>query len=289
MIALVALVREPVLFDPAVIAKMAGRAWKADLGDGSAEGADGFVVGQGPSILQHGSDHYLLNSFATPYVDDPEGVAESIVDLRIRRLFTDHRGWFSIDALSIDKTTPTDEITACYARLGKLMVELLDKNCLLIYVPETSRAFPVTEETERALLADDPLAALQESLPVPMTQVAADDPLMKDAVAQARQDWPKFVAAFEANAGESFSAKGPISHSGNTEFIWLAVTAVEGERIFGTLANEPANLGPLKLGSKVMLPLEKLNDWCFVDSHGEMQGGFTIAAVAAAARRQQKS
>ena len=50
LISFVALVKEPVTFDPAVLASVAGRVWNADLGDGAAEGADGFVVGVGISF-----------------------------------------------------------------------------------------------------------------------------------------------------------------------------------------------------------------------------------------------
>src|SRR6476646_2960971 len=44
LISFVALLREPVNFDPAILAKVAGKAWNADLGDGENEGADGFVA-----------------------------------------------------------------------------------------------------------------------------------------------------------------------------------------------------------------------------------------------------
>jgi uncharacterized protein YegJ (DUF2314 family) len=131
----------------------------------------------------------------------------------------------------------------------------------------------------------DPLKALQETSAPPVIHVADDDPLMKAAVAKARAEWPTFVAAFEANAGENFSVKAPLSHAGNTEFIWITVTSVEGDLIYGELGNDPANLGPLKLGSKVSVPIADLNDWCYIDPKENLVGGFTIEAVKQAARR----
>jgi len=51
LISFVALLREPVSFDPAVLAAVAGKTWKADLGDGTSQGADGFVVGAGAGAM----------------------------------------------------------------------------------------------------------------------------------------------------------------------------------------------------------------------------------------------
>ncbi len=291
MISLVALLREPMTFDATVLARTAGRAWEADLGDGSAEGADGSAVCAGPvNMIRHGERMYLINCFDRPYVDDVESAAEAIGDLRIRQPFVEHRAWFSCDVLRGGGPLPTDdELRDWYQRLGKLLAAFLDENCLLIFVPQTNCAYPIDEETEQALRSDDPLTALQENLNVPLIQVPDDDPLMKEAVAKARENWPRFVTAFEAANGKSFSAKAPISHADTTEFIWLTVTAVEGDRIYGTLANDPVDLGPLKLGSKVTVKLAELNDWCYVDSQGNMQGGFTIAAVGEALRRRQAS
>jgi uncharacterized protein YegJ (DUF2314 family) len=290
MISLVALLREPVTFDATVLAKIAGRAWSADLGDGTAEGEDGFVVSVGSiNTIMHGDRPYLVNCIPSPYVEDPETVSESIVDLRVRRLFGEHQAWFSCDALGVDGTSTAEEISDSYRGLARLFVEFLDENCLLIYIPDTSRAYSINDETERALMSNDPLVALQETRTSPVVPVSADDSLMQEAVAKAWKSWPQFVNAFEATAGENFSIKAPVSYLGTTEFIWLTVTAVEGDQVYGTLANDPANLGPLKLGSKVSVTLSDVNDWCYIDSQGNLQGGFTIAAVQEASRRQQKT
>jgi uncharacterized protein YegJ (DUF2314 family) len=286
LISFVALLREPVTFDPAVLARLAGEAWSADLGDGASEGADGFVAGADVvNTIMHEGRMFLINSFPKPYVEEPEKAASEIPDKRIRGLFEEHKAWFSCDALGVDGTTLDDEVREWYRRLAKLFAELLDENCLLIFLPDTSRAYPINEDTEAALRTEDPVQALQDTLTVPIIEVADDDPLMQQAVGKAREKWPRFVAAYEAGAGENFSVKAPVTHSGNTEFIWISVTSVEGERVYGTLANDPGDLGPLKLGSKVSVPVAELNDWAYVDPKGNMTGGFTIEAVRQAARR----
>src|SRR5262245_60830101 len=152
LISFVALLRETVEFDPVVIARVAGKAWDADLGDGTSEGADGFVAAGGISnMIMYDGHMYLLNCFPRTYVDDPEKVARGIADKRIRDLFADHKAWFSCDAMGINGATPEEEVGQWYCRLGTLFAELLDDNCLLILVPDTDRAYPINEETEAAL------------------------------------------------------------------------------------------------------------------------------------------
>lgn len=290
LISLVALLREPMKFDPAVLAKLAGKAWNADLGDGSSEGPDGFVVGVDfMTTIMHQGRMCMLNALPRPYVEDVESVAESIVDLRLRDLFREHQAWFSCDAMGVDGRTSAAEVRDWYQRLARLFAELLDDNCLMIFLPDSGAGFAINEDTEAALHADDPVQALQDTLSAPIVEIADDDPLMVQAVAQAKREWPQFVAAYEAQAGENFTVKAPVSRDGNTEFIWIEVTCLEGERIYGTLGNDPANLPGLQLGSKVSVLLDDLNDWCYIDPQEKMQGGFTIDALQKAARRKRKA
>jgi uncharacterized protein YegJ (DUF2314 family) len=290
LISFVGLLRAPKTLDTTVLAKTAGRVWNADVGDGDSSGSDGFVAGRDfLHTIFHGGRAYLINSFARPYFDDVDAVADSIPDLRIKQLIREHSAWCSFDAMGVNAKTPETEVAELTRRLAKLFAQFLDEDCLLIYVPDTQRTYPVNDETQQALLADDPLTALQETQTLPIIQISPDDPRMLAAVAKARSTWPEFVAAFEAQAGENFGAKAPVSHGDNTEFIWLEVTAIEGDRIYGTLANEPGDLGPLKLGSRVSVSVSDLNDWCYVDSTGDLKGGFTVAVVMEAANGTRRT
>lgn len=285
MISLVALLREPAMLDPAVIATVASRAWNVDLGHGEIEGADGRVLGVPLlNMILVGDRAYIVNNVPAPYVKDPQAVAETIGDLRVRALFAQHTAWWSCDALGIEGNTSPAEVEAEYRRLARFVAELLDDNCLLIYLPDSQQAYAINDDTHRALLADDPLAVLDATRELPVVEIGPDDPEMQAAVAQAQESWHRFVAAFEDREGEAFSVKAPITYSDTTEFIWLSVSALEGDQIFGTLGNDPADLGPLKFGSKVVVPLADLNDWCYIDSQGELQGGFTIEVVRKAMR-----
>lgn len=286
LISFVALLTEPVFFDPAILASVAGKVWDADLGDGASEGDDGFVASVGPmNTVVHGERMFLINSFHRTYIDNLEETAEKITDLRIRGLFLRHQAWFSCDAMGVDYSTDEASVSQWYQRLGRLFAELLDERCLLIFLPDLSQAFPINDDTEAALRADDPIRALQETITVPLIEVKEDDPVMLRAVKTAREEWPTFLAAFESRAGENFTVKAPVTRDEITEFIWIIVSSIEGDRIYGTLGNDPANLGPLKLGSKVSVAIEDLNDWGFMNPNGEFVGGFTIEAIRRASSR----
>jgi uncharacterized protein YegJ (DUF2314 family) len=289
MLAIVGLRSERAMIDPAILATVAGKAWNADLGDGGSEGRDGFVAGAGiTNMIVHDGRMFMVNSFDRPYVDNVEEVAESIVDLRLRGLFAQHAAWFSCDAMGVDGSTTDDEVRDWYRRLGRLFCELLDDECLAIYLPDNGRAYPINDDTIQALQADDVVTALQQALPAPMVGISDDDPAMVAAVQKARDEWPRFVAAFEATGGSDFAVKAPVTRGDATEYIWITVTALEGERIYGTLANEPAHLGSLKLGSKVMVPHSTLNDWCYVDPAGKAVGAFPVEVLQRAHKRGSK-
>jgi uncharacterized protein YegJ (DUF2314 family) len=283
---LVALLREPVTFDSAILANVAGKIWKADLGDGTSAGADGFVVGADlVHSIMHDGRMFLIHSFPEPYTEGVDEAAESIADLRIRNLFREHRAWFSCDALGVDGTTSEEEVLEWYRRLGRLFAELLDENALLIYLPDSGLAYLINDDAKASLQSKDPVRALQETMMVPIIEVS-DGALLARAVEKARQGWPQFVAAYEAKAGENFSVKAPITRAGNTEFIWITVTSLEGDRVYGELGNDPGNLGSLRLGSKVSVDVADVNDWCYMDAHGKLVGGFSVEAVQKAARRK---
>lgn len=286
---IVGILSEPVFLDSNSLAKAAEKAWGIDLtSKGETEGVDGFVVGESPiQTIKWGEDFYLVHSFPKPYVEDPETTASGFADKRLRELFASHQAWFAVDFLA-GKNKPLEKSaeTGLYRHLARLFAELLDDRCQLILLPQFSCVYAINAETEKALLSDDPLKELQESLTVPIIEVADDNPEMRQAQEKARQEWPRFVEAFETKNGETFSIKAPVTHGDVTEFIWIEVTAIEGDRIYGKLANEPFQLGPLKIGSKVVIEAASLNDWFFQDARGQIQGAFTLKAIKNAAKKR---
>jgi uncharacterized protein YegJ (DUF2314 family) len=100
------------------------------------------------------------------------------------------------------------------------------------------------------------------------------------------------VTAFENHARselpqsstEQFSVKAPVSVNGVTEFIWISVTAMENQIIYGTLSNQPVNLNGLSKGDRVRVPVSALDDWIY-SLRGQTHGGFTVKILSDLARR----
>jgi len=274
-----------------ILSKTVENAWGVDLSGETADEKDGFLVGGDPIYTMFcKGEMWLINNFPRPYMENLEKAAEEFTDLRMRDLFLNHKAWFSIDAMGVEESTTEEQVRAIYRKLGPLFADLLDDQCLLIFLPESGRAFPINDDTDAALRSEDPVGELSQTSTVPIIQVPDDDPEMVKAVAQARKDWPQFVAAFEAGKGETFAIKAPVTHEDHQEFIWIKVLAIEGDRIHGTLENEPANLGPLIYGSKVTVPLGDLNDWVYIDETQNRIGGFTVAVIMnAAIQRKDKN
>jgi uncharacterized protein YegJ (DUF2314 family) len=280
LLSIVVLLKGPKYLDASLIATAARRAWKADLGDGDVEGRDGFVVGVEISYMVMNQGRMaLVNNFPSPYVPDANNVAAGIVDGRLSRLLAAHQTWFSCDALGVERDTPAEDIQDWYRYLGKLCAELLDDDCLAVYLPDSDRLFECDATTAARLRAGDVPAALDDGRQSPVIHIPDDDPRMVAAVAEARRRWPEFVAAFETQTGRNFSAKIPITREGHTEFIWLDVTALEHNIVYGALGNEPMNLPGLKLGSRVKAKVQKVNDWCYMDHAGDLIGGFTVKVL----------
>lgn len=280
LISFVALLKKPQTLEPIYVATAARKAWNADLGDGTNEGEDGFVVGAALThVVRFRNRMFLVNSFPIPYVENPQAAAEEMTDLRLRALFAQHTAWISCDAMEVGPKESSESVCEWYRLLGSLLAELIDDNCLAILLPDPCHLFAYSPATLDRLKADDPVAALLHEAEVPVVEIPPDSKEMERAVSEARQRWPEFVEAFEKQAGKHFAAKAPITRGDQTEFIWITVTALENNVIYGELANEPMNLPGLTLGSTVKAPVRDLNDWGFVNLQDEFVGGFTIQVV----------
>ena len=75
-----------------------------------------------------------------------------------------------------------------------------------------------------------------------------------------------------------FAVKVPFEDGDYREFMWLMVTALEGDAILGRLDNDPVDVRTVRCGSRVRVDRRTLNDWLFTDND-QMQGGFTIKVI----------
>jgi uncharacterized protein YegJ (DUF2314 family) len=277
LISLVLLLREQRYLDQRIVTRLVNEAWDADLGEDDPEATD-FVVGEAPSfIIQFRGRNFLVNTFPRPYVDKPEEAAEEITELRLRKVFGEHRAWLSVDLLG--DTPDENDRPEIYGLIGKLTAALADDDCLALYSPATDQMVPYDPALEEKLRGPDALEVFAWWAQAPVAAIRGEDPRMQAAQAEARRRWPEFVAAFERRGpGQRFAAKAPFEDGDYREFMWLMVTALEGDFILGRLDNDPVDVRTVRRGSRVRVDRRTINDWLFTEGD-DMQGGFTIKAI----------
>jgi uncharacterized protein YegJ (DUF2314 family) len=276
MLSFVMLLDRPKPIDREQIKAAVERLWGVQLAD-KGEATDNFLAWDEAlptAALCINGDYLLIHSFPAPYFGDPAAAAADMPELRRRKVLSDHKAWMSVDGMSIK----APENRARLERLAALLVaELLDDDCLGIFQPSTSRLVPVDDTIRDRLRGSNPAEDVFRSDQVAVPIVGSDDPKLQQAVDEARRRWPEFVASFELRKpGKLYSAKAPFSEGDETEFMWVEVTAIEGDRIYGKLGNEPVQLSNYREGQKVSFALKDLNDWIIFDeASGQMVGGFT--------------
>lgn len=119
--------------------------------------------------------------------------------------------------------------------------------------------------------------------PVPVTQVADDDPAMTAAIEKARATVNTFLAAHKSpKAGQAgFSIKMPFVDGEHTEHMWLTPVTFDGKKFHGVVNNEPEKLKNVKIGDKASIEPAKISDWMFIENK-KLVGGYTLRALRAA-------
>jgi uncharacterized protein YegJ (DUF2314 family) len=261
-----------------------GRAWGGVYGsrgeiEGDGEGPESanWVVGKSPIFLIKSDDAmFMLHNFPSPYSGDSRDAAQSIPDLRLRKAIEDHRAWLAVDLLQpFDPGRPAESF---YPRIARLIAELAGDDCLAVFHPESTRINAWDESLKTALRGPEPLKEFAKPVNPPVLRIDEKDPDLLAGKAEARRRLPEFIDAFRRKDGEHFSIKAPLTAGGRTEHLWIKVEELEGERVGGTLGNEPVSLGGLKLGDRVDVELSEVEDWVVVRG-GSPTGLFSTRAV----------
>jgi uncharacterized protein YegJ (DUF2314 family) len=230
-------------------------------------------------FINTGSRMFLINSFTSPYMENPEKFAEDIPDLRLRKAVGSHRAWISADLYG--ETPSTSERTAIYERLGRMLAPFAGDDCLALFCPELQCCNEVAPAVVETLASGNPLGIFETPTYAPVVNVASDDPRMAAAVEEARRRWPEFVVAFRnrgVDAETPFVIKARFAEGENEEFMWVSVQHIEGEQITGRLDNSPASLKSVKEGDTVTVAVADLNDWLY-GADGKPVGGFTMKVL----------
>jgi len=278
---------------------VASRAWNADVQVATDEHGDetvgqeqtrSLLIGESPLFFcNHWPGLLLIHNVDAPYFDDPDAVAESVREIRVRQAIEQHRAWVAVDVVQWFGAEDDEGRRHAYRLIARLLAELADENCLAVVEPVEGRVFLYDPTTEEKLRSDDPLEALCDWYYPPVLVIEADDPEMQAAVNEARRRWPDFVAAFEARHDQHgdeeppFLVKAPFTDGEHVEFMWVRVTGIENQIIYGVLENMPANVRSIHVGQRVRVRLDNLNDWmCILD--GKPAGAFTLQVLAKKSR-----
>ncbi len=286
MISLALLLRRARFLDPKGLASYCEAAWggqyrvlsEAEPSPG-AESKDPprWVGGRSPLLLV-GSPQgmFMVHNNSAPYFSEPDKMAAQTRDRRLRQVLEENRAWLAVDLMiSLDPTKSREDH---YPAIAQLIAALAGPDCQAIYRPETGQFNHWDDSLEEKLRGPNALELFTESTRLPVIEVPDDDPRMVAAVAEARQRWPEFVAAFHSKSGDHFSVKAPISREGNTEFIWIEVDELKPDEILGRIGNDPLDLGSLKAGDRVAVPLSELKDWSFLHDQKPI-GMFTVKVL----------
>lgn len=291
MISLVALLRQPRYLEVPVLAEILKSAWGLDFkvsdegGESSEQAGRPFIVGESPIFMVNTGDAmFIVHNHAVSYFNEVEDLLEKVHDLRQRKIISDHQAWLSVDCMWADEGARE----AQYPRIARAIAELADGAALGLFQPEDNRLIAWDVALDQRLRTGQNLDQFFATDQLPVVRIADDDPRMIAAVAEARRRWPEFVAAFKARQPDGiYSAKAAVTREGNTEFIWMEVIGLEPEFIHGKLANEPVDLGGLKLGDQVEVPVSDLNDWAYKHQpDGEPVGLFTVRVLTETWREQ---
>jgi hypothetical protein len=136
IISIVLLLRKAHYFNKEELCAAAERAWGMSFEDSPR--SRHFVLPMGHVILMKAGPH-VLTFFTAPksYFEDPERDSKRFPGIRQQRAWAEHRAWAAVDYLKggID-------LELEYSVLAKIVAELLDPNCVGVYVPAENSFLP---------------------------------------------------------------------------------------------------------------------------------------------------
>jgi uncharacterized protein YegJ (DUF2314 family) len=220
----------------------------------------------------------LLSNVRKPYCP-AEYLAEALKEfpeLRQKKVAREHKAFLSID-LQNPKAPEKSLKDDCYRRMCRLAAEFVDDNCMGVYFPETGHLRPYDGEMKNALRSGQPLQEITKWGEAPVVLIEDDDPRLQAAVAEARRSWPDFVHAFQRRSpNQSFSVKALFTDGRHGEWMWVAVSSVDGEAIQGKLGNTPVDVRNVREGDPVTIRASEIGDWVY-NAGERIVGGFSLA------------
>jgi len=113
-----------------------------------------------------------------------------------------------------------------------------------------------------------------------LVMIDDDDQLMNDAIRQAKNTLPDYLAFFSNAPKNTFNhrVKALFSDDYGNENIWLVNISHNGQSISGKVGNVPNIVACVDAGEVVSVPLDAITDWAF-DADGLQYGNYTVYAM----------
>jgi uncharacterized protein YegJ (DUF2314 family) len=220
----------------------------------------------------------LLSNAQKPYcpAEYLEEALKEFRELRQKQVAREHKAFLAID-LQSPKAPRKPIKNDCYRRMCRLAAEFVDDDCMGVYFPETGHLRPYDAEIKDALRSDRPLEEITKWGQAPVVLIEDDDPRLQTAVAEARRRWPDFVEAFERRSpNQAFGVKALFRDGEHGEWMWIAVSSINGETIHGKLGNAPVDVRRVCEGDSVTVQAAEIGDWFYNDGE-QLVGGFSLA------------
>lgn len=113
-----------------------------------------------------------------------------------------------------------------------------------------------------------------------VVNVEDDDSEMIAAIDTAKNTFEFFEKNWKTMESDGYSLKFALpTTDGELEHIWFSPTKIQGDRITGECANDPANIPGLKIGDIRTVSRDDVSDWMIVVGN-KCFGGYTIRVLA---------
>lgn len=114
----------------------------------------------------------------------------------------------------------------------------------------------------------------------PVVRVEADDPLMVQAISEARDTVDEFVEALQTRAptDSDFSVKAPVRDGSEVEHFWLVEVSYQAGNFAGLIGNTPQAVTTVQEGQPYSISAADISDWMFF-RNGKAVGARTLRAM----------
>jgi uncharacterized protein YegJ (DUF2314 family) len=266
--------REPMPLTEGVLHAAVTRAWGRDVRKDRKE----YISSLPPiCFVKFDGMMLLLTNTKKPYcpAEHLEQALSEFSELRQKKIVTEHKAFLSID-LQDPKDLRKSVKDDCYRRMCRLAAEFLNDNCMGVYLPETGHLRPYDGEVKHALRSDRPLKEITKWGEAPVIVIEDDDPRLQAAVAEARRRWPDFLQALNGRSpNQDFGVKAFFTDGEHGEWMWVAVSSIDGEAIQGKLGNAPVEVRDVHEGDTVTVQTSAIGDWIY-SSGEQLVGGFSL-------------